>query len=252
MHKPGIIPIFVPFAGCPRRCVFCDQRRLTGEESEMPSGTVARQLEEGLIRNRRRQPLEAAFYGGSFTALPAEIQRRLLAPATEAMKNGRIASIRISTRPDAVDSDALELLASAEVSTVELGVQSLDDKILQGAGRGHDADDSRRAISALKAAGFRCGIQLMTGLPHEDWPSLIRTVEEVVRLMPDFIRLYPTLVLAGTRLAELYAEGRYRPLTLQEAISRAAYVRLIMERNRIPMIRTGLQPTAELSASPST
>ena len=130
-----------------------------------------------------------------------------------------------------------------------MGAQSLDDKVLAAAGRGHQAAAVTQAVALLKMFNLACGLQLMTGLPAEDWPSLITTGSEVIRLKPDFVRIYPTLIIAGTPLEALYNAGKYVPLTMPAAISRCAYLKLIFAEHNIPVIRVGLQPTEELSVS---
>lgn len=246
--KHRIIPVFIPHHGCPHRCVFCDQRTITGI-SRPPGGVeVAALISERLAAPRREGTWEIAFYGGSFTCLPAARQTELLAPAKAALDRGEINAIRLSTRPDAIDRETLDRLAAFGVGTVELGAQSLDDNVLSAAARGHTAAHTAAAVAALRAAGLKCGLQLMPGLPGEDWPSLIATTARTLALAPDFIRIYPAVVLAGTELAAMAAAGTYRPLALAAAVARAAYLKNSCANNGIPAIRVGLQASQELNS----
>ncbi|MDT8901246.1 elongator complex protein 3 [Anaeroselena agilis] len=245
--RHSIIPVFIPHQGCPHRCVFCDQRTITGVDRPPGGAEVAALIGERLAEPRRAATWEIAFYGGSFTCLPAAWQEELLAPAKAALDRGQINAIRLSTRPDAIDRETLARLAAFGVSTVELGAQSLDDRVLAAAARGHTAGHTAAAVAAIKDAGLKCGLQLMPGLPGEDWISLIATTKQVLALAPDFIRIYPAVVLAGTELAAMAAAGAYRPLTLGAAVARAAYLKNRCENNGIPAIRVGLQASEELS-----
>jgi histone acetyltransferase (RNA polymerase elongator complex component) len=245
--KHRIIPVFIPHHGCPHRCVFCDQQTITGIARPPDGAEVAALIGERLAAPRREGTWEIAFYGGSFTCLPADRQTELLAPAKAALDRGEISAIRLSTRPDAIDRETLARLIAFGVGTVELGAQSLDDAVLAAAARGHTAADTAAAVAAIRAAGLKCGLQLMPGLPGEDWPSLIVTTARTLALAPDFIRIYPAVVLAGTELAAMAAAGAYRPLALEAAVARAAYLKNRCENTGIPAIRVGLQASEELS-----
>ncbi|SHI64768.1 elongator complex protein 3 [Propionispora hippei] len=245
--KHFIIPIFIPHFGCTHQCVFCNQKKITGSSAIRLSGKdVANLIELYLARLDRPRRVEVAFYGGSFTALSVNYQRELLTPAALAQREGRIHAIRLSTRPDAISSDILQHLLSYGVSIVELGAQSLDDGILATAARGHTVNDIERAVCLLREAGLSCGLQLMLGLPGETWELLPLVAARLLRLKPDMLRIYPTLVIAGTPLADLYQNGHYAPLTVDEAVRRAAFFRLLCDQQGISVIRTGLQATEEL------
>jgi len=248
MKKSYIIPIFIPHYGCRHHCVFCNQRKITGIGTTVGPDKVKIILAQHFMSIKRPRTIEVAFYGGSFTAIPAMQQRALLQPVSQALSNGDIQAIRISTRPDEINVPAIDLLKEYQVSTVELGVQSMDRKVLEAAERGHSVEDVVQAVRAIKLAGLTCGIQLMPGLPKEDWQSLILSAYRSVRLGADFARIYPTVVIAGTKLADMYLQGIYQPLTLTEAVRRAAFLKLQLQRHKIKVIRTGLQPTEELSA----
>jgi histone acetyltransferase (RNA polymerase elongator complex component) len=191
--------------------------------------------------------VEVAFYGGSFTLLPRKQLEWLLQPLQPLLLSGEVASIRVSTRPDAVDAATAEFLCRSGVSLVELGVQSMDDRVLELSGRGHQSQDTIAAFAALRAAGMKVGAQTMPGLPGESATSAIASFRRILSLGPDLVRIYPAVVLKGTELARLYREGSYRPLVLQETVDICKIMLHDAARARIPVIRVGLQPTDDLS-----
>lgn len=243
-----IIPIFVPHLGCPHACVFCNQRQITGQTVRpTPAGiaqTISTYLATMPIDSGRR--IEVAFYGGSFTALPADMQLELLAPATRAWQQGKIDGIRLSTRPDCISDEILSMLARQGVDIVELGAQSLDQEVLKQANRGHTPGDVIRASRLVLAAGLQLGIQMMIGLPGDTRERTMDTVTGIVQIGPHFVRIYPALVLKNTALHAMYLAGAYRPLSLAEAVdwSKEALIKFIQAN--IPVIRIGLQSTASL------
>jgi len=246
--KPFIIPVFLPHQGCPHRCIFCDQRAITGTTAMPDNDTVRTQVDRFAAYNRRkRQPVQLSFYGGNFLGLPPGEIQRLLDLAEKMVTEGRINSIRFSTRPDTVTPGRLEILAGYSVTTIELGVQSMDDTILAQAQRGHTAAHTLQALNLLREHGFQTGGQIMIGLPGDDGPSSLATAEILSAHRPDFVRIYPTIVIAGSPLAHRFRRGEYRPLPLKEAVQLAASLRETFSRHGIPVIRMGLQPTAELS-----
>ncbi|NLP41056.1 MAG: radical SAM protein [Veillonellaceae bacterium] len=246
--KHYIIPIFIPHFGCPHQCIFCNQKKITGFQTSMTPKLVAQVIKDHLARINRERRIEIAFYGGSFTALPIDIQEALLTPAYHALKADKVQAIRLSTRPDCISPEILKMLHGLGVSTIELGAQSLDDKVLQSAARGHTSQAIRTAVNLIKTAGIKCGLQLMVGLPTENWSNLIKTAFQAAELKPDFTRIYPTLVIAETHLARLYQSGAYVPLPLNEAVARSAFMKLIFNRCNIPVIRTGLQASDDLNS----
>ncbi len=189
---------------------------------------------------------EAAFYGGTFTALPLPLQEALLQPAAEAKRRGEISGIRLSTRPDCLDAERIALLRTCGVDIVELGVQSLADDVLRLAQRGHTANDVIDAVARLKEANLQVGIQLMPGLPGENRQTLRHTLRQTCRLQPDFVRIYPVLVMADTDLASDYQSGNYRPLSMTEAVWVSAWWRMHLAKHDIRVIRMGLQATDTL------
>ncbi|TWH48432.1 elongator complex protein 3 [Sporomusa sp. KB1] len=244
--KHYIIPVFIPHLGCLHQCIFCNQKKITGCQTPVTASQVSTMIYERLNTINQKRWIEVAFYGGSFTALPENIQNELLAPASQALRNGAIHAIRLSTRPDCITKDSIANLIQHGVTIVELGVQSLDNHVLTNARRGHDSQTVTNAVKLLKASGIHCGLQLMPGLPGEDWVSLIKTVRQAIMLHPEFVRIYPVIVIADTVLARLYSQGSYQPLSLQQAVARSAYMKLVFEQQGIEVIRTGLQASAEL------
>ena len=245
--RAQILPVFVPQLGCPHRCVFCDQRRISGQARPVTADeiqTITDQAAAFLPRGEKRQ---LAFYGGSFTAIPAARQEELLGAAKAAMERGAIDAIRLSTRPDAIDGEVLERLRRYGVETVELGAQSMDDAVLRRSGRGHTASDVERAAGEIKAAGFRLVLQMMTGLPGDSPEKDLETARRLIALRPDGVRIYPTVIVRGTPLEALWRAGEYREHTVEDAVAVCARLLPLFEAADIPVLRLGLNPTEELS-----
>ncbi len=241
--KQVTIPIFIPHQGCPHRCVFCNQWQTTGIKALPDKEYITEKIRSHLSRIAPSvERIEAAFFGGSFTGIPAEYQRELLGAAREFLESGRIHGIRLSTRPDYIDAERLSLLKQFGVDTVELGVQSFSDRVLDAAGRGHDAAAVFRAVALLRERGFRFVIQLMPGLPGDTMEESLRSAETAAGLEPDGVRVYPAVVLRGTGLAALYESKAYSPLTLGEAVEVCSRMQLVFNRSGIPVIRMGLHP----------
>jgi len=250
--RPLVIPVFIPHEGCPHSCVFCNQRRISGTlgapvSASQVADIVCLWLERG--RKRGSSLVQVAFYGGSFTCLPRRRQEELLGAVIPFVERGEVQSLRLSTRPDCVDEEIIDLLRQYRVGTVELGVQSLDDTVLARSARGHRAADVERAAGLLKKGGLELGLQLMIGLPGQSFSSLRRTIARVVELDPDFIRVYPVLVVAGSGLELLYNRGEYRPLSLSRAVLQTAWIKKKVTAHGILVLRMGLQPGPELERS---
>jgi histone acetyltransferase (RNA polymerase elongator complex component) len=190
--------------------------------------------------------VQVAFYGGSFTGLPTGRQQELLGAVAPFVEQGTVDLLRLSTRPDYIDSQRIALLTRYHVGVVELGVQSLDNRVLALSRRGHTAEDVQAAVPRLRQAGLEVGLQLMLGLPGQDRASIRRTVEQAVLLQPDFVRLYPVLVVENSVLAGMYARGVYKPLTLDMAVLLAAWMKKQFDRAGIRVVRMGLQPGRDL------
>lgn len=246
--RPVVVPFFISHLGCPNRCVFCDQEKIAGARGVLPG---AGEMLEKIARYRASSPgreLEAAFYGGTFTALPREDQEQLLAALQPLLASGELSSLRLSTRPDAVDPETARFLKTMGVATVELGVQSMNDEVLRLSGRGHSARDAELAVRVLQGADLEVGVQLMPGLPGDSEECSLDSLQRVLSLEPSFLRIYPTLVIAGTELSALYRSGSYLPQSLDQAVSLCKRMLLAARRAGVPVIRLGLQPTAELEA----
>ena len=240
---PWIAPFFLAHVGCPHRCVFCNQS-LIAETASPPSPVEVGEALEALWRsgrpegNRRRQ---VAFYGGSFTRMSLERQEAYLDVCRPYVRQGWVHSIRVSTRPDQVSERQLAFLAERSVTTVELGVQSLSDRVLRASRRGYTGKEARDAILRVRAMGLETGAQIMVGLPEDTGTESLETVEGLVSLNPDFVRIYPLLVLRQTELADWLQRGAYTPLGLQEAVSLCVRMLEKFERASVPVIRVGLQ-----------
>lgn len=242
-----VIPVFVPHLGCRHECVFCNQRRISGSEKAATAATVKQAIEQSAALPRSGAKRQLAFYGGSFTAIEPERQEELLGAAAEAIGKGEIDAIRLSTRPDAIDETVLARLKRFGVETVELGAQSMDGEVLRLSGRGHTAEDVVRSSEAVKAAGFRLILQMMTGLPGDSAEKDIETAKKLITLRPDGVRIYPTVIVRDTALYDLWRAGEYREHTVEDAVAVCAQLMPLFEEANIPVIRLGLNPTEELS-----
>lgn len=239
-----ILPIFIPHLGCPCQCVFCNQRTIAAERPATPE-TVESQIREDLARIGG-QTAQVAFYGGSFTAIPDKEQEALLQAVQPFLKKGAISSIRLSTRPDAIDHKVLTRLRWYGVDTIELGAQSMSDEVLVLSKRGHKAEDTVCASRMIKESGFHLILQLMIGLPGDTREQCRDSAQKAAELNPDGVRLYPVAVLPGTELCRQYREGAYSPLGIEEAAEWCADLLDIFILAGIPIIRLGLNPTEEL------
>lgn len=244
--KRYIIPIFIPHEGCPHDCSFCNQKKITGitANQENVENTIEKYLK---LYPKSAEIIEIAFYGGSFTGLPIEKQIQLLRPAYNMKKSGYISDIRLSTRPDYISKDILNLLKQYGVSIIELGLQSTDDNVLFLNGRGHTRKDIFDAVYNIREYPFKIGLQMMIGLFADNIKTINRTVEDILLLKPDFVRIYPTIVIKDTHLETLYKKGVYKPYTLERAVSICKELLLVFKKNDIPVIRLGLQATDDIN-----
>ncbi len=236
----SVIPVFIPHLGCPHDCVFCNQKKIAGTINAPKPSEVSALLSHAFKKVDRA---EVAFYGGSFTALPLNEQEEYLKTAAQFNPE----AIRLSTRPDAINDKILTLLKNYGVKTIELGAQSMDDEVLRTAGRGHNAESVRQASRMIKEAGFNLILQMMVGLPEEDRNSAIITAKEIAALKPNGVRIYPTVVVRDTYLAELWQSGRYNAITVEKAVELCADITEIFDAADIPIIRMGLNPTEDLN-----
>ncbi len=241
-----IYPVFIPNAGCPHRCLFCAQDRTTAQQLLPEAREVERWLERTLPQ---RGGGEIAFYGGTFTQLPLARQTCYLGLAGRFVATGRVAGIRLSTRPDALDDNCIARLQAAGVTTIEIGCQSFNSSVLNRSGRGHTADDSISAIRRCCHAGLQVGVQLMPGLPGGDAAEALQSLRRSLELKPSFVRIYPTVVIDGTALADLWKTGDFTPWPLDETVDVCADMLQLCRLADIPVIRIGLQADAQLEAN---
>ena len=241
MKSEARAAVFVPHLGCPNDCVFCNQRAIAGVTSPATPEDV--HTAAARVRSSGAKNAEIAFFGGSFTAIERVYMRSLLAAASEELKKGGFSGIRLSTRPDCIDDEVLVELKAAGVTVIELGAQSMRDEVLAKSGRGHTADDTRRASALIKAHGIRLGLQMMTGLPGDDDEGALYTANELVKLEPECVRIYPTVVLKSTALARMLEHGEYVPQTVDEAVALCARLVRVFDAAGVKVIRLGLQRT---------
>ncbi len=237
--KHTTIALFVPHKGCPHQCSFCNQKSISGESRSITAYDVEKAVKTAL-KNPGIRNAEIAFFGGSFTAIDRGYMLSLLNAAQKFIDKEKICGIRVSTRPDAVDSEICGILRNHGVTAVELGAQSMSDKVLMMNNRGHTAADVVNAVSLLKSFGFETGLQMMTGLYGSDRQESVDTAQKIISLKPDTVRIYPTVVMENTRLAELYACGEYTPQTVEEAAEICAEIIPMFENAGIRIIRVGL------------
>lgn len=239
-----IIPLFVPQEGCPHKCVFCNQDRITGSKESVTAQTVYDTVEEYLQTiDNKEATIEISFFGGTFTGIREEKQRELLSVAKEYKDKGLIDKIRMSTRPDYINDYILSYLQDYSVDIIELGVQSLVGDVLIGAGRGHTIKQVEDASKLIKEYGFTLGHQIMPGLPRDSFEKDIETVERSISMKPDICRIYPSLVIKDTPMAVMYNRGEYIPYTLDEAVSICKKLYKMYLEAGVQVIRIGLQPT---------
>ena len=242
--KKGNISIFVPHLGCPQQCSFCNQKTITGKEKQPTPDDVRQAVETAL--KRKGYEYEIAFFGGSFTAIDREYMKSLLEAAYEYVKSGKVKGIRISTRPDFIDEEILDVLKSYGVSSIELGAQSMDDEVLSANLRGHTSADVEKASRLIKEYGFELGLQMMTGLYKDTNKKAIETAKKLIALSPDTVRIYPTVVLKGTYLAELYEKEIYSPQKVDDAAELCTKLVPMFEEAGIKVIRLGLHASEDI------
>ena len=242
------IPIFVPHKGCPFDCVFCNQKRITGSILEVDENTIKNTIEEYLkTLPKADRYIEVAFFGGSFTGIDFSLQGQFLNAAYQYIQSGKIDGIRLSTRPDYIDKKILDQLKKYGVTTIELGVQSMVQSVLDLSNRGHSEDDVKKAVELIKKYNFKLGLQMMTGLPGDTQEYSIETANKIIALKPDFVRIYPTLVVKDTQLEYMYNNGEYNPMSLVDTVNLCKKLLMMFTNAKIDVIRISLQTTDEIS-----
>lgn len=242
--KKGNISLFIPHLGCPHKCSFCNQNTITGKQTQPGADDVRAAVETAL--KKKNYDYEIAFFGGSFTAIDREYMLSLLKAAYDYVKNGRVNGIRISTRPDCIDEEVLDILKKYGVTSIELGAQSMDDEVLRANFRGHTAENVENASRLIKSFGFELGLQMMTGLYLDTDEKAVETAKKLIALSPDTIRIYPTVVLKNTYLAKLYEDELYKPQTVDDAANLCTKIVPMFEKAGIRVIRLGLHSSPEL------
>ena len=247
VKKEYIIPIFVPNLGCPNDCTFCNQTKISGKSTDVTAADVRKTI-DFYLKNFKddKKYVEVAFFGGSFTGIDLKVQNELLEAANEYIKEGKVGSIRISTRPDYIDKKILRRLKKYHVKTIELGVQSSNNEVLNASKRNHTFEDVVKASKLIRRKGFILGHQMMVGMPESTVKDEIETAEDLIRLKPKMVRIYPVLVIKGTELARQYSKGEYNALTIEQAVERCKDIYYLFSRNNIDVIRIGLQPSGEI------
>jgi len=246
--RPFIVPVFIPHAGCPHQCAFCNQHVITGDSTQTTlKKDFAAHIRDFLqFKKSFHKPVQISFYGGNFLGLKRAVRDQLLETAMPFIRTGQADGFRFSTRPDTVTVHRIESLRRFPVQTIELGVQSMDDRVLQLSQRGHTAQHTLQACEILHASEYEIGLQMMVGLPGDSEVSALKTAEHMARLLPDFVRIYPALVLKNSRLADWYRQGRYSPLSLETAVTLVKKLYLFFQKKQIAVIRMGLQASESL------
>jgi histone acetyltransferase (RNA polymerase elongator complex component) len=248
--KHFTIPVFIPELACPFRCIYCDQHKISGTGNIPTTSDIKKIIDRNLstISNLNTE-IEIGFFGGSFTGIPTHQQQAYLEIAHAYIRQGLVKSIRLSTRPDYISSDILKLLLKYGVKTIELGAQSLDDEVLILSKRGHTSDDVRKASQLIKSFGFELGLQMMIGLPGDTKEKSVETANKIVAFGADNTRIYPTIVIKGTYLEQLYNKGDYIALSMDESIDILKVIVPVFEKANVKIIRIGLHPSEDLQGS---
>ena len=240
------IPIFIPHMGCPNTCVFCNQRSISGKMS-FDISSVKKEIDEALSTVKKEDSVEIAFFGGSFTGIDRSLMIDLLSLAQKYIDAGVVSSIRLSTRPDYIDGEILDILSSYSVGTIELGLQSMDDAVLEKSKRGHSSECAERACRMIKKRGFSLIGQMMIGLPDSTVEKEIYTAKKICEMGADGARIYPTVVFYQTELCQMMQSGAYTALSNDEAVYRTKEALKIFVEKGVPCIRVGLQSGENLS-----
>lgn len=249
--KHSNIPIFIPELACPHQCIFCNQAKISGQQKIPNPSDIPSIVDTYLSTMQDGREVEVAFFGGSFTGLPLQLQEQYLEQAFYYHKEGKISGIRLSTRPDYISQPVLDLLKRYGVTTIELGAQSTHDEVLLASGRGHKRESIWNASELILKNDFHLGLQMMIGLPKDSFERSAQTVDDIISLGADNTRIYPTLVIKGTQLAKLYESGRYSPLDLPTAVSWSKEFFLRFEQAGVKVLRVGLHPSEELNQGKS-
>lgn len=245
-NKNYVIPIFIPELACPFQCLYCDQRKISGKMRVAAEDEVIQTINSYLKTIPEKSNIELGYFGGNFTGIPKAKQEKYLALAQPFLKDGSIQNIRLSTRPDYINPEVLELLKMYKVGTIELGAQSMDDKVLIQSKRGHTVADTNEAAKLIRKFNFNLGLQMMIGLPGDSKEKAVATAKKIVELDAENTRIYPTLIIKGTALEKMFKQGKYKPLSLKEAVGWTAEIVEIFEQAKVKILRVGLHPSEGL------
>ncbi len=246
MRKHVNIPIFIPHKGCPNDCIFCNQKKIAGQLKAPKTEEIKDIIEESLETADKKKDIQIAFFGGSFTGIDRNEMINYLKTAYFYVENGQVSGIRISTRPDYIDKEILEILRKYGVNSIELGVQSMDDMVLKLCERGHSSLDVERAVKLIREYDFELVLQMMCNLYGSQEKDALETGRKIALLKPDGVRIYPTMVIKDTKLEELYKEGKYIPENLENTISLCGKLYMLFYENKINVLRMGLYSSKEL------
>ncbi len=240
------IPVFVSHRGCPNDCVFCNQKRITGESGGADFNEVYEKIKSCLKTADENAEIEIAFFGGSFTGICEEEQNSYLHTAQSFLADKRVKGIRLSTRPDYINKEILENLKNKGVTAIELGVQSMSDEVLSRNKRNLKSESAVKASSLIKEYGFELGLQMMTGMYGSDRETDIYTAKRIIELAPKTVRIYPTVVIEDTELYDIYKKGEYSPFSLEKTVDLCAELFDMFEEAGITVIRAGLMSSYEV------
>ncbi len=247
MIKHFTIPVFIPELACPFQCAFCNQRKISGHIA-VPSGDEILNIIKSHLKTfpSGNKHVEIGFFGGSFTGMPLKEQEYFLSLAKPFKDSGEIQGIRLSTRPDYINNDVLELLKKYGVTSIELGAQSFDNEVLKKSYRGHTTAQTEVASEMILKNGFKLGLQMMIGLPGDTLEKALFTARKIADSGASCTRIYPTVVIKDTAMHQWYKKGSYKPLSLEEAVTWSKHLLLFFEKTPVKVIRTGLHPSEGL------
>lgn len=248
-HNHVNIPIFLPQLACPHQCIFCNQNHISSQ-NHIPTVTETKAIiERNLATIPKNYDVQVAFFGGSFTGLPIALQESYLQVVQPFIKNGVITSIRLSTRPDYISDEILQMLKKYHVNDIELGAQSTNDEVLHRSGRGHTRKAIQIASEKINSYGFSLGLQMMLGLPGDSYEIALQTAYDIIQFGAKTTRIYPTLVVADTPLATLFTKGKYKPLSINEAVIWTKDIYKLFIANNITILKVGLHPNEDFSSN---
>jgi histone acetyltransferase (RNA polymerase elongator complex component) len=246
LKKNYVIPIFIPELACPFQCLYCDQRKISGKTDVANEDDVLKTIHSHLKTIPEDSHVELGFFGGNFTGIPKAEQEKYLKLAQPFLEDGSIQNIRLSTRPDYISPEVLDLLKKYKVGTVELGAQSMSDEVLKKSKRGHTVADTLKAAKLIRDYKMNLGLQMMIGLPGDTKEKAIFTAQKIIAEKAENTRIYPTLIIKGTKLEELYKEGKFQTLTMDEAVDWTAEIIKVFEKSEVKVLRIGLHPSEGL------